>query len=244
MIDRAATPPTVAPNTRDRIARHRTRLHPLTTGCAIGPVRPPRWRAPAVGSRAVTTADAVTFPGARAPGPPVAHRRQRDRARGLRVGRRGGAAAAAPSTAASTSPARSTCFAPLLAAAGWRVVGWDQRGHGDSDHAELYSWDADLRDALAVIDDGQPATAGAGHRPLEGRRADDPAGRRPAVPVRHLVNLDGIPYQSRIPDVAEHERTRMMAGEIAGWLDHRRATADRRAQAGHARRAGPSGGAG
>src|SRR5436309_9786561 len=30
-------------------------------------------------------------------------------------------------------------FAPLLADAGWRVVSWDARGHGDSDHAVLYS---------------------------------------------------------------------------------------------------------
>ena len=29
---------------------------------------------------------------------------------------------------------------------------WDQRGHGDSDRAALYSWDADLRDLLAVLD--------------------------------------------------------------------------------------------
>ena len=36
-------------------------------------------------------------------------------------------------------------FAPRLAAGGWRVVSWDQRGHGDSDRAALYSWDADLR---------------------------------------------------------------------------------------------------
>ena len=43
-------------------------------------------------------------------------------------------------------------FAPLLADAGWRVVSWDQRGHGDSQHAALYSWDADLRDAVAVVD--------------------------------------------------------------------------------------------
>ena len=43
-------------------------------------------------------------------------------------------------------------FAPTLAAAGWRVVGWDARGHGDSAHVELYSWDADMRDALAVFD--------------------------------------------------------------------------------------------
>src|SRR5690606_30081024 len=43
-------------------------------------------------------------------------------------------------------------FAPLLADGGWRVVAWDQRGHGDSQHAALYSWEADLRDTLAVID--------------------------------------------------------------------------------------------
>ncbi len=26
-------------------------------------------------------------------------------------------------------------FAPKLAANGWRVISWDHRGHGDSDHA-------------------------------------------------------------------------------------------------------------
>jgi pimeloyl-ACP methyl ester carboxylesterase len=48
-----------------------------------------------------------------------------------------------------------------------------------------------------------------------------------AQPFRftHLVNLDGIPYKRRIPDSSEHERTRMAAGEITGWLDHRRSTA-------------------
>src|SRR5689334_7059171 len=35
-------------------------------------------------------------------------------------------------------------FAPLLADAGWRVVSWDHRGHGDSQHAALYSWESDL----------------------------------------------------------------------------------------------------
>src|SRR6476659_4645588 len=43
-------------------------------------------------------------------------------------------------------------FAPLLADAGWRVVSWDQRGHGDSDRAVLYSWESDARDAMAVLD--------------------------------------------------------------------------------------------
>jgi pimeloyl-ACP methyl ester carboxylesterase len=42
-------------------------------------------------------------------------------------------------------------LAPRVADAGWRVVSWDQRGHGDSDHAQLYSWDADVRDAAAVL---------------------------------------------------------------------------------------------
>src|SRR5918992_4816238 len=42
-------------------------------------------------------------------------------------------------------------FAPMLADAGWRVVAWDHRGHGDSEHAALYSWDADARDAVAVM---------------------------------------------------------------------------------------------
>jgi len=43
-------------------------------------------------------------------------------------------------------------FAPLIADAGYRVVSWDHRGHGDSEHAELYSWLADERDMLAVLD--------------------------------------------------------------------------------------------
>lgn len=115
-------------------------------------------------------------------------------------------------------------FAPKLAAAGWRVVAWDQRGHGDSEHTALYSWDGDLRDAMAVMDaiTQRPAPV-VGHSKggsLMIQLAD-------AQPFRfsHLVNLDGIPYKRRIPDVSEHERTRMAAGEITGWLDHRRSTA-------------------
>jgi pimeloyl-ACP methyl ester carboxylesterase len=115
-------------------------------------------------------------------------------------------------------------FAPKLAAGGWRVVAWDQRGHGDSEHAELYSWDGDLRDAMAVMDHvtDEPAPV-VGHSKggaLMINLAD-------AQPYRftHVVNLDGIPYKRRLPDVSDHERTKMMAGEITGWLDHRRATA-------------------
>ncbi len=115
-------------------------------------------------------------------------------------------------------------FAPRLANAGWRVVTWDQRGHGDSDHAALYGWDGDLRDAMVVMDSVTSAPAPViGHSKggaLMIQLAD-------AQPFRfsHLVNLDGLPNKRRIPDVAEHERTRMMAGDLAGWLDHRRTTA-------------------
>jgi pimeloyl-ACP methyl ester carboxylesterase len=49
-----------------------------------------------------------------------------------------------------------------------------------------------------------------------------------AEPFRfsHLVNLDGLPSKRPMADLAEHERTRMMASDITGWLDHRRTTAE------------------
>jgi len=113
-------------------------------------------------------------------------------------------------------------FAPRLADGGWRVVSWDQRGHGDSDHAALYGWDADVRDAVAVI---ESTTASAlpvmGHSKGGGLMLQ----LAEVVPWRltHLVNLDGLPSRRRAPDVADHERSRLLAGELAGWLDHRRA---------------------
>jgi pimeloyl-ACP methyl ester carboxylesterase len=115
-------------------------------------------------------------------------------------------------------------FAPLLAAGGWRVVSWDQRGHGDSDRAALYSWDADLRDALAVFDHvspGKPIPV-VGHSKGGGmmiQLAD-------AQPFRiaSFVNLDGVPYASVVPDVAEHARTKMLASNVQAWLEHRRRT--------------------
>ncbi|HEX4821117.1 MAG TPA: alpha/beta hydrolase [Acidimicrobiales bacterium] len=111
-------------------------------------------------------------------------------------------------------------FAPLLADAGWRVVSWDQRGHGDSDHSVLYSWDGDVRDALTVLDSTtrQPVPF-VGHSKGGGvvmQLAE-------AMPHRctHLVNLDGLPSRRSAPDVPDHERTRLLAGELRGWLDHR-----------------------
>ena len=72
-------------------------------------------------------------------------------------------------------------FAPLLADAGWRVVSWDQRGHGDSEHAALYSWEADLRDAVGGVRLGERRRR-AGGRPLQGRQPHAAAGRRAAAP--------------------------------------------------------------
>ncbi len=116
-------------------------------------------------------------------------------------------------------------FAPLLADAGHRVVGWDHRGHGDSDHADLYSWDADLRDALAVLDSIGPGPVSfVGHS----KGGSVLTNLAHAVPhrVRRLVNIDGIPSRKRAPDVADHERTRLLAGELSSWLEHRRRAAD------------------
>ena len=116
-------------------------------------------------------------------------------------------------------------LAPLVADGGWRVVSWDQRGHGDSDHAELYSWEADQRDALAVLDSiGREPIPVLGHSKGGGlllNVAD-------ALPhrVSHLINLDGLPSRRSWPDVSEHDRTRLLASELTAWLDHRRRAAD------------------
>jgi len=115
-------------------------------------------------------------------------------------------------------------FAPRLARAGWRVIAWDQRGHGDSEHTALYGWEADIRDAMGVMDHftRRPVNV-IGHSKggaLMINLAD-------AEPFRFstLVNLDGMPSKRPMSDQAEHERTRMVTSEINAWLDHRRSTA-------------------
>lgn len=123
-------------------------------------------------------------------------------------------------------------FAGLLADAGWRVVSWDHRGHGDSGHAQLYSWDADLRDAAAVFDHvaGKRAIPAVGHS-KGGALLLNLADAHP-FRFRSIVNIDGMPSKRPNPDVVERERTKMLAGEITGWLDHRQRTAGARRRPG------------
>ena len=113
-------------------------------------------------------------------------------------------------------------FAPLFADAGWRVVAWDMRGHGDSEQTELYSWEADIRDAVSVLD-----TIGPHPIPVLGHSKGGAVMLQlaEACPhrVSHLINLDGLPSARSMPDVAEHIRTKMLADEVTGWLDHRAA---------------------
>lgn len=122
-------------------------------------------------------------------------------------------------------------FAPLLAEGGWRVVSWDQRGHGDSDRAHLYSWEADLRDALAVVD-----SVGPGPVPFVGHSKGGSLMMHLANAVPHrvsaLVNLDGLPSRRAMSDVSEHERTRLLRREVEAWLDHRRSLVGRRRKPG------------
>ena len=117
-------------------------------------------------------------------------------------------------------------LAPLVADEGYRVVSWDQRGHGDSDHAHLYAWDTDVRDGAAVLDslgpDPVPVLGHSKGGAIMLQLAD-------ALPhrVSHLINIDGLPSSRSWPDVPDHHRTRLLNGELAAWLDHRRAAAEK-----------------
>lgn len=114
-------------------------------------------------------------------------------------------------------------FAPLLARAGWRVIAWDQRGHGDSEHTTLYGWESDIRDAIGVIEHFTRKPAAVIGHSKGGALMINLADAQP-FRFSHLVNLDGMPSKRPMSDQSEHERTRMVASEITAWLDHRRTT--------------------
>ncbi len=122
-------------------------------------------------------------------------------------------------------------FAPLLAAGGWRVVSWDQRGHGDSDRAHLYSWEADLRDAAAVLESlGSDPMPFVGHS-KGGNLVTHLANALPNR-ISALVNLDGIQSHRAMTDMANHERVRRLREEMESWLAHRRSLVDRQRRPG------------
>ncbi|HEY8524836.1 MAG TPA: alpha/beta hydrolase [Acidimicrobiales bacterium] len=169
-------------------------------------------------------AEAVTYPGARPP-----DRRRDVVSHGIRLAVHEWGDPEAPPLALMHGGfdfARTfDVFAPLLADAGWRVVAWDQRGHGDSEHAALYSWAADLRDMVTVL-----GTLGPGPVPIVGHSKGGSLSVHLAASlpqyVSRLVNLDGLPSRRNSPDVPDNQRTKLLAGELAGWLDFRRERAD------------------
>jgi pimeloyl-ACP methyl ester carboxylesterase len=121
-------------------------------------------------------------------------------------------------------------LAPLVADEGWRVVSWDQRGHGDSQRTALYSWESDVRDAFAVIDSVTDEAAPILGHSKGGNLAMQLAEALPHR-VSHVINLDGLPSKRPAPDITNHDRSRLLATDLQDWLDHRRksATAQRRA---------------
>lgn len=112
-------------------------------------------------------------------------------------------------------------FAPLLADAGYRVVSYDHRGHGNSEHAELYSWQADERDLLAVANSVSP-----GPFPVVGHSKGGSmlAHIIQALPHRfsRFASIDGLPFRQSPPDVANRERTVKLREEAVKWLEERR----------------------
>ncbi len=122
-------------------------------------------------------------------------------------------------------------FAPMLADAGYRVVSWDQRGHGESAWAQLYSWEADIRDAASVL-----ATLPDEPLPFIGHSKGGSMVMHLANVAPHrvsaLVNLDGLPSGNNMSDVSELERTRMQRDELDRWLAHRRTLSNKQRRPG------------
>jgi pimeloyl-ACP methyl ester carboxylesterase len=126
-------------------------------------------------------------------------------------------------------------FAPLLADAGWRVISWDHRGHGDSAWVPLTNINGDTRDAAYVLAsiDGPSANK---PLPLIGHSKGGMLSIRlsECLPHRfsHIVNIDGMPSRRAAPDVSNTERTRMLASDVNNWLENRKKIASGRRKPG------------
>ena len=132
----------------------------------------------------------------------------------------------------------------MLADAGWRVVAGTSAATATPSTPQLYSWEADVRDALAVLDSIGPR-AGARARPLKGGALMlQLADAVPAPRAATSINLDGLPSRRSWPDVAEHERTRLLAGELAAGSTTGAPAVDAHAQARARSTSWPSAGAG
>jgi len=172
----------------------------------------------------------VTYPGARRPD---RHREVLSSGIALHVCEWGGEAAPPLLLAHGGFDFTGTfdVFAPMLADAGWRVVSWDHRGHGDSARAALYTWDTDVRDAVAVLD-----SIGSAPVPFIGHSKGGALLLHLANALPHrvstMVNLDGLPSHQVMSDVSDTERTRLLHQELTGWLDHRRSLVGRRRRPG------------
>ncbi|MGH1472452.1 MAG: alpha/beta fold hydrolase [Cellvibrionaceae bacterium] len=116
-------------------------------------------------------------------------------------------------------------FAPLLADGGYRVVSWDHRGHGNSEHAELYSWEADERDLLAVAN-----SISSGSFPVVGHSKGGSLLVHIIQSLPHrfsrFASIDGLPFRSSPPDVANRERTVKLREKVFKYLDERRRSHD------------------
>lgn len=115
-------------------------------------------------------------------------------------------------------------LAPRLADAGRRVIAWDQRGHGDSDQAALYTWSADVRDAARVLEHGSDAPL-----PVLGHSKGGGLMTQLAESLPHrvnaVINLDGIPNERGFHHEVDRDDVEAVAAELAGYLDHRRRAA-------------------
>ncbi|MDG2114948.1 MAG: alpha/beta hydrolase, partial [Actinomycetota bacterium] len=112
-------------------------------------------------------------------------------------------------------------LAPRLADAGRRVIAWDQRGHGDSDRAALYSWSADVRDAARLLE--QLTTTSL---PVLGHSKGGGLMTQLAEALPHrvsaVINLDGIPNVRGFHHEIDRDDVEVVAAELAGYLDHQR----------------------